>query len=295
MLDTAGERSRYSQAFDAAYKEDYSSAEAVVDLHRLDASPVRTTSRWRCTRPPATQAGNRRLKIYVTGATITLSRALPLLQSLGAVVIDENPYQVTRSDGTPSRIYDFGLQLPAAYLPSVDGGSDEAQAAARTRVTDAFTAAWNGRAEVDGLNELVLAAGLDWRQVSVFRAYAKYLRQIGTPYTQGYLESVLVAHAAIAAQLAELFAVRFDPARHAGDDAARGPRKRPTGRRDRRPAGRGHQPGRRPDPAHLPAAHPGHRAHQRLPPGRRRRAPRVLVLQTGPAPDLVAAETRSRA
>ncbi len=222
VLDTAGERSRYSRAFDAAYKEDYSSAEAVVDLHRLDGLSGPDDIALALTGAADDSSANRRLKIYVTGATITLSRALPLLQSLGAVVIDENPYQVTRSDGTLSRIYDFGLQLPAVYLSSVDGGIDEAQAAARTRVTDAFTAAWNGRAEVDGLNELVLAAGLDWRQVSVFRAYAKYLRQIGTPYTQRYLESVLVAHSGIAAQLAELFDVRFDPARHVGDDAARG-------------------------------------------------------------------------
>ncbi|WP_111765314.1 NAD-glutamate dehydrogenase [Nakamurella deserti] len=219
VLDTAGERSRYSRAFDAAYKEDYSSAEAVVDLHRLDGLRGPDDIALALSDAPGEQAGNRRLKIYVTGATITLSRALPLLQSLGAVVIDENPYQVTRSDGTPSRIYDFGLQLPEAYLARAGVGTDEGQVAARNRVTDAFTAAWNGRAEVDGLNELVLAAGLDWRQVTVFRAYAKYLRQIGTPYTQGYLESVLVSHAAIAGQLAALFAVRFDPERYAADDA----------------------------------------------------------------------------
>ncbi len=210
VLDTAGERTRYSRAFDAAYKEDYSSAEAVLDLHRLDALSGSTDIALALTDAHG-EAGNRRLKIYVTGATVTLSRALPLMQSLGAVVIDENPYEVTRSDGTPSHIYDFGLQLPQAYISGPGAGPDETQAAARRRVTDAFTAAWDGHAEVDGLNELVLAAGLDWRQVTVFRAYAKYLRQVGTPYTQRYLESVLVTNAEVAADLAELFVVRFDP------------------------------------------------------------------------------------
>ncbi|MEP6980647.1 MAG: NAD-glutamate dehydrogenase domain-containing protein, partial [Nakamurella sp.] len=212
VLDTAGERSRYSRAFDAAYKDDYSSAEAVLDLHRLDGLTGPTDITLSLTESVGTAAGNRRLKVYVAGATITLSRALPLLQSLGAVVIDENPYEVTRSDGTPSHIYDFGLQLPDAYLAAPGAAPMENQVAARNRVTDAFTAAWTGRAEVDGLNELVLAAGLDWRQVTIFRAYAKYLRQIGTPYTQRYLESVLVSDAPVAAALAELFTVRFDPA-----------------------------------------------------------------------------------
>ena len=38
----------------------------------------------------------------------------------------------------------------------------------------------------------MLAAGLDWREVAVLRAYAHYLRQIGTPYTQRYVEQVLM-------------------------------------------------------------------------------------------------------
>ena len=208
VLDTAVERSRYGQSFDEAYKEDYSSAEAVRDLHRLDSLTGPTDLALSLQDAGPTKTGNRRLKIYVTGVTITLSKALPMLQSLGAVVVDENPYEVTRSDGTPSRIYDFGLQLPAAYL---HGGDESSAVESRQRVTDAFIAAWNGRAEVDGFNELVLAAGLDWRQVTIFRAYAKYLRQIGIPYTQGYLESVLVGNAAIARLLADLFATRFDP------------------------------------------------------------------------------------
>ncbi len=216
VLDTAGERSRYGRAFDEAYKEDYSSAEAVVDLHRLDALTGPDDLALAMEEAGDARPGNRRLKVFVAGSTITLSRALPLLQSLGAIVVDENPYQVTRSDGINARIYDFGLQLPAAYLRSGDE-----EVAARQRVVDAFTAAWSGRSEVDGLNELVLAADLDWRQVTVFRAYAKYLRQVRSPYTQGYLESVLVAHAEVAKLLAGLFAARFDPAftaRGAGED-----------------------------------------------------------------------------
>ncbi len=59
---------------------------------------------------------------------------------------------------------------------------------------NAFAAAWRGEAEVDGFNELVLHAGLTWRQVVVLRAYAKYLRQAGTVFSQEYMESTFVAY-----------------------------------------------------------------------------------------------------
>ena len=76
-----------------------------------------------------------------------------------------------------------------------------------------------GRSEVDGFNQLVLAAGLDWREVAVLRAYAHYLRQIGTPYTQRYVEQVLTAHPELTADLAGCSRVQFDPDRSPDPDA----------------------------------------------------------------------------
>jgi glutamate dehydrogenase len=52
-------------------------------------------------------------------------------------------------------------------------------------------ALWQGKVEDDGFNALVLHAHLSWQQVSVLRAYAKYLRQAGTTFSQRYIERVL--------------------------------------------------------------------------------------------------------
>ena len=143
------------------------------------------------------QVGDWRLKLYVTQGAVTLSRALPVLQTLGADVLDERPFEVRRSEGEPSRIYDFGLTFPVQA--AARGAADDEL---RSRMSEAFIASWSGRAEVDGLNQLVLAAGLTWREVAVLRAYAHYLRQIGTPYTQRYVEQVLSNYPAIIADLA---------------------------------------------------------------------------------------------
>ena len=214
-LDTAGALIRYSDAFDEAYKEHYSPTSAVADLRMLDSLAGPDDLALTISAPYSLDHEDRRLKLF-SGAVVSLSRALPVLQSMGAEVIDEQPFEITRSDGMECRIYDFGLRFPSGYLPAA-GQLD----ATRERFAAAFVNTWRGNAEVDGFNQLVLAAGLDWRQVSVLRAYAHYLRQIGTPYTQRYLEQVVVRHPAIVAQLLELFALRFDPSRPAdGRDAA---------------------------------------------------------------------------
>ena len=49
------------------------------------------------------------------------------------------------------------------------------------------------------------------RQVSVLRAYAKYLRQLAFPYSQQSIESMLLRWPDIARSLCGLFDARFDP------------------------------------------------------------------------------------
>ena len=117
-----------------------------------------------------------------------LSTVLPVLHSLGVRVTDERPFEIRRADAT-IYLYDFGLILPdeAKELPVI-----------RPHLENAFSAAWRGEAEVDGFNELVLRAGLTWRQVVVLRAYAKYLRQAGSVFSQRYLESTFIAYPEIA-------------------------------------------------------------------------------------------------
>src|SRR5262249_57515609 len=81
----------------------------------------------------------------------------------------------------------------------------------RTALETCFVMVMSGQAENDGFNRLVLAAGLPWRDIALLRTFARYLRQIRVPYSQGYLWTTLTRHGAIAAKIATLFHVRFDP------------------------------------------------------------------------------------
>ncbi|SIR66941.1 NAD-glutamate dehydrogenase [Micromonospora avicenniae] len=205
---------RYADAFPEGYKDGHTPYEAMKDLAKLElleepgqlemhlfrkqSAPRLGT---RATGADQDEPMDVRFKVYRYGEPMMLSAVLPVLHSLGVRVIDEHPYEVDRIDGR-IWLYDFGLQLPEAH---------QELAEVRPHVENAFAAAWRGEAEVDRFNELVLRAGLTWRQVVVLRAYAKYLRQAGTVFSQDYMEQTFIAYPRIAELLVQLFESRFAP------------------------------------------------------------------------------------
>ncbi|MEV5510535.1 NAD-glutamate dehydrogenase [Streptomyces orinoci] len=195
---------RYAHAFPEGYKADHSPRAAVSDLGHLEKLTTAGGDRdfdFSLYEPVGAAPGERRFKIYRTGEPVSLSTVLPVLQRLGVEVVDERPYELRCSDRTTAWIYDFGLRLPA----HVEGDD------ARTRFQEAFAAVWTGQAENDNFNKLVLLAGLDWRQAMVLRAYAKYLRQAGTTFSQAYMEDTLSGNVHITRLLVNLFEARMSP------------------------------------------------------------------------------------
>ncbi|MGH3272839.1 MAG: NAD-glutamate dehydrogenase, partial [Streptosporangiaceae bacterium] len=148
-----------------------------------------------------------RLTIYRTGAPITLTDVLPRLQHMGVDVVDEHPYEFHAAE--PFWIYDFGLRRSAADAPRA--GADGRIEAVRHNAESALGALWRGVIEDDGFNALVLDANLSWSQTAVLRAYAKYLRQAGTTFSQDYIEQVLRSNPTVTRLLVRLFESRFDP------------------------------------------------------------------------------------
>ncbi|TCB95754.1 NAD-glutamate dehydrogenase [Micromonospora zingiberis] len=203
---------RYADAFPEGYKDGHTPYEAMKDLAKLElleeAGQLEMHLFRKQLMPRAVgratdvdESMDVRFKVYRYGEPMMLSAVLPVLHSLGVRVVDEHPYEVERVDGR-IWLYDFGLQLPEGH---------QELAEVRPHVENAFAAAWRGEAEVDGFNELVLRAGLTWRQVVVLRAYAKYLRQTGTVFSQDYMESTFIAYPHLATLLVQLFETRFEP------------------------------------------------------------------------------------
>ncbi|MER6464697.1 NAD-glutamate dehydrogenase [Streptomyces sp. NPDC001288] len=203
---------RYTNSFPEGYKADHTPRAAVADLVHLERLTEEPGNDFALSlyEPVGAAPGERRFKIYRKGAAISLSAVLPVLNRLGVEVIDERPYELRCSDRTTAWIYDFGLRMP-----KVSGGSngDYLGEDGRERFQEAFAATWTGLAENDGFNALVLSAGLNWRQAMVLRAYAKYLRQAGSTFSQDYMETTLRHNVHTTRLLVSLFEARMSPDR----------------------------------------------------------------------------------
>ncbi|MBA2351500.1 MAG: NAD-glutamate dehydrogenase [Burkholderiales bacterium] len=193
---------RYRYAFPAGYVEDYSARNAVLDIalmESLDGDDLAMN----LYAPLEAPAGSLRFKIFHAGAPVTLSRSMPMLEHLGVTVLEERPYQIEPEGAAPIWIHDFGMTYSGEFEIH----------AVRDLFHDAFARVWSGEIENDDFNKLVLRARLAAADITVLRAYCKYLRQARFTFRQAYMEQALAAHPAIARALIELFHLRFDPTR----------------------------------------------------------------------------------
>jgi glutamate dehydrogenase len=153
-----------------------------------------------------------RFKLYRRGPAVELSRFVPILESLGLVVVESVPNVLHREGDTDGsdhgappeyRIHDYGVRL------RVDTDFDVADDG--RRLAEAASAIWSDLAEADSLNQLVLLAGLHWRDVAVIRVYRQFRRQVGTTFSAEFQNDALCTYPEIARALMEYFVARFRP------------------------------------------------------------------------------------
>ncbi len=191
----------FEDAFPVAYREIFGGAEAVLDLTKLDGLQDSNARAYHLYRRDGDGDSTVRLKIYRERHIIALSDCLPMLENLGLRVIEETAYSL--QGGKPGWIHDFLLRDASDAAVDVD--------AVRDHVEEALGLITADRIDDDGFNALILRSGLSADQVAVLRGYGRYLRQLGLPYSQQYLEDCLVRHAVIAVKLVELFETLFNP------------------------------------------------------------------------------------
>ena len=190
----------FGSALPPGYIEDVSVPVAAADVEQLAALEGPDDLRLSLYRARP-GAGGLRFKFYRQQTDITLSDALPMMENMGLRVIAEHPYRLL-ADGEVVYIQDFEVETssPDADIDGIRGNFE-----------DAFSRTWRGEVENDGFNRLILAAGLTWRQISMLRAYAKFLLQVGVPFSQSYVEETFSRYPVLARLLVELFEARFDP------------------------------------------------------------------------------------
>ena len=196
--------------FSPGYRDNFPAHEGARDLGVLEdlaASADGLKLRAHVWRKEGDAAPTLKLKLYVLGEILPLSASLPVFENLGLKVIAEDSYPLSfNSDGgwrQDGAILDFTMERADGLPVRLDD--------IRKPLEDAFHAVLRGEAESDGFNRLVMGAGLSWRDVTILRAAAKFLRQAAITFSGSYMQQALVRNPDVAGLLVALFYARNDP------------------------------------------------------------------------------------
>ncbi len=204
---------RWRQWFPSTYRDSFDATQAVADIAPLQATLEGRQNAVRLDREAGSPPHRFSLRLFHPREPIALSDILPPAENLGLRVLSEAPF-VLRAEGAEPVALQV-LSVETADKSPVD------LAASGPRFVETLDRLWARAFESDGLNRLVLGAGLAWREVAIVRAYTKYLRQAGIPFSQDYMERALAAYPKVARLLVDLFVARFDPSLGDATSAAR--------------------------------------------------------------------------
>ncbi|MCM5704759.1 NAD-glutamate dehydrogenase [Larsenimonas salina] len=208
MVESMGEEQAnemmglYQDAFPPGYRDDFSPRAAVLDINYISEVEEGAPVAMSIYRQAEEDNQGVNLKLYNKAHRVPLSDVLPLLEDMGLRVLGERPYGIERTDH-PYWIHDFDLERPKDTPVDLHKMRDTFK--------DAFTRVWTGEAESDPFNRLIIAAELNWREVALLRAYARYLKQVRFGLSQLYIANTLTNYPGITRKLVALFQVRFDP------------------------------------------------------------------------------------
>ena len=99
---TRAEAEHYAVAFPEVYKQAFTptgAIEAISIIDQLQDDSVKLVLDYPEAGPD--DDGTAQLTWYLAGRSASLSELLPMLQSMGVVVLEEQPFNVVRADGVP--------------------------------------------------------------------------------------------------------------------------------------------------------------------------------------------------
>ncbi len=193
---------RYKKAFPMAYSERFSASAALYDIGHIEhvlATGELVVDLYR----HRSEERQFHCKIIHAGPPVPLSEIMPRLENMGLKVLAEEPFEILPLGAHyPVRIRDFSLDAE---------GMQDDLTPVKEKFQDAFIRIWTRQAENDGFNRLVLGAELEWHEVVILRAYAKYLRQVGVTLSEAYIQQTLAKHPGVTRNIIQLFKMYFDP------------------------------------------------------------------------------------
>lgn len=214
LLETLGDKQgqqlfqRYQHGFPMAYRDQFGSQVAVADISAIEEV---TTNQLKVQfYGSEVNTSVFKMKIYAA-EELALSDLIPVLENLGLRVQDEYPYAIAAEGRSTVWLYDLSVT-------AMDVTGEQVQQASE-RFVETLNAQWFGLTDSDAFNRLLLPVALDWRQIRLLRALAKYLKQIRFGLSEQYVADALRQYPDCTRLLLALFASRMQPD-WAGKDAS---------------------------------------------------------------------------
>lgn len=202
---------RYAEAFQGDYTNTHTAQSAAFDIRRAEACLKQDGLSLEIFRRDGEDPDWVHVKCYSTHVDSALSEILPLLDQMGATIIDVTPYDITPKNAPAILLRDFTLRIPPVATMDLS--------AERERIETAMTAVWRGQTSNDPLNALVFYAALTIRDIEILQIYTRYLKQAGFSYSHVFMAQAFRSHPALTRLLINLFNARFDPATKNRDEA----------------------------------------------------------------------------
>ncbi|MEQ1788972.1 MAG: NAD-glutamate dehydrogenase, partial [Rickettsiales bacterium] len=193
----------YGNAFPQSYINRYNSTAAVHDIDKIEQALENSGLSLELFHNHQEGEHIYHLKIYSPNEEIALSDILPMLENAGFRVIEEHPFLIKLQTGEAVWIRDFQLQ----HVSVAEINFQEI----KPLLEETLLKVWRLEMENDCFNALILKAGLNWRQVVLVRAYAKYLKQAGFVHGQNVISQAFAEHPQIVKNIVAYFEERFDP------------------------------------------------------------------------------------
>lgn len=207
----------YSRTFSEGYKDMYHPGGASLDIRKIENvynnknNDIALSLYFDLYHLEKDEGDQFQLKLFSLDKRITLSDIMPIIEKLGFKAVDEITFKIAPT-GRDKKvwIHHFKLIFNKDNIESKNHVNISIE-----NIKDIFEEAliliWNKKIENDNLNQLVSRAGINYRNITLLRAYIKYVIQLDFPYSKEFITKVLCKHPEITKNLVKYFNARFDP------------------------------------------------------------------------------------
>lgn len=202
---------KYQNSFSASYENDVTTQNAVKDIMMCEQLSSENSILIEFYQIPEKNEKSLRLRLYQFNKSIPLSDIIPIFENMDLRTFSGRPYDLFLSQ---DRIWISEFTVSYSRNTSLDIEK------LKPNFQEAFIEICKGIAENDGFNKLILGANLSSREVTIIRAYAKYLHQTRFRFSQPYIEKTIANYPEIATDLIYLFKLKHDPKQIKRDDSA---------------------------------------------------------------------------